>query len=214
MADAVVAAQKVLCGRVAQGDDEQRSDEPDLGHEPIRAGVDLASRRHTVVRRTTLDDVGDEHVVAVDLHRIQDFGKFLACLAHERTPRPVLRLTGALPDEHEVSLRMPLAEHHVRARVRQRALLANARILGQPLQAQLQSLPFQHDTPQAGGPSRQTLRHTQPLAQPSARRHRRTIVSPPPLDNHRPSGLKATPRTEYLSAFSVATGSSAGICHQ
>lgn len=176
--DAFVPSQEVLRGRVAQGDDEQRSDKPDLGREPICTGIDLCPCRHTILRRAALDDVGDEHIVTLDLHRLQNLCELLASLADKRTPRPILGLPGALPDEHQIGLGMALSKHHVRTGIRQRALVTRKCILGQPLQAQLQSLPFYHSTPKAGDPSHQTLRHAWPQAQLPARRHRRTFVSP------------------------------------
>src|SRR4051812_4512753 len=140
--DAKVAAKERLGRSRAETDEHTRLQHRNLGVEPWPAGGDLAPVRLLVdsslalrLPLEVLDDVGDVDLRAVDPSLLEGAVEQLAGRADERTALEILLVAGLLPDEDDVRVRGPLAEHGLRAGLPERASLATRGGLPQLLQA-------------------------------------------------------------------------------
>src|SRR5205085_4579023 len=88
------------------------------------ARFDLARLRVAVAGRPAFDDVRHEHLPAVQPDLAQQLVQQLPGLAHEGQALTVLVGPRRLADEHEVRVRVAVAEHHRGAAVGQRAARA------------------------------------------------------------------------------------------
>jgi hypothetical protein len=125
-AGGVVAQQ--LGGEVPQRAHHLGLDQVDLAPEEALARLDLGGLRVPISGRAALQDVGDEHLPPLQADLAQQAVEELAGLADEGQAHPVLVGAGRLADEHQVGVRVARPEHHVGARLRQRAAPAVARL--------------------------------------------------------------------------------------
>src|SRR5206468_1057500 len=95
---------------------------------PWRTRLDLVRERITVARRTTAQHVRDVHVLTPETDLAQHPRQELAGRAHEGLPLSVLVEPRRLPDEHQVGLRAPDPEHHLRPALGEPAPRARRRI--------------------------------------------------------------------------------------
>src|SRR5690606_5824305 len=72
-----------LRGECAEGDDDLGTDQCDLTDEIRTARRDLVGKRVAVARRPVLQDVRNEHLVALQVNRREDFRQQLARRADE-----------------------------------------------------------------------------------------------------------------------------------
>ena len=122
--DAGRAARQQLGREVAEGADDARRDELDLAQQVGLAGLDLFGLGVAIVGRPRLEHVGDVDLLAGKADGGEQLLEKLAGLAHERPALLVFVVAGRLADEHEVAVRVALAEHDARARGASCALLA------------------------------------------------------------------------------------------
>src|SRR5215213_8073920 len=84
LADRELRLQKSLRREGPQRQDDFGLDELDLADKIGRAGDDLVGHRVAVARRTMLEDVGDEDVLALEVDGGENLVEQLARLTHER----------------------------------------------------------------------------------------------------------------------------------
>ena len=121
LGDAVLRLEQELGGEVAEGHDDPRLDELDLRLEVRAARLDLERQRVAVPRRPALHHVGDVDLRAGEADALDEAGEQAPGPAHERLAGQVLLLPRALADEQQVGVRVAHAEHHLGARLGQRA---------------------------------------------------------------------------------------------
>jgi hypothetical protein len=79
-----VGVQEILGGNTAQGNDDLRLHKLDLEIEVTTAGSGLFRARITIAGRTALDDVGNVHLISIQVYCPEDSSKKLPCRAYER----------------------------------------------------------------------------------------------------------------------------------
>ena len=99
--DPHLGVEQQLGREVAEGDDDGRVDELDLGFEVRAAAVDLERQRVTVARWPALHDVRDVDGVAVEADALDQAREQSAGPPDERNPVAVLLLARTLADEHQ-----------------------------------------------------------------------------------------------------------------
>ncbi len=114
---------------VPEGCDELRLDQLDLAKQMRLAGRDLFGKRIAVPRGAALQHVGDEYVGSRETDPAEQRVEQLSRLPDKRHALLVLVEAGGLADEHEVCVRAPRAEDHLRASLRERTLGARGRLL-------------------------------------------------------------------------------------
>src|SRR5215212_1157713 len=90
LADRELRLQKSLRREGPQRQDDFGLDELDLANQIGRAGDDLVGHRIAVPRRTMLEDICDEDVLALEVDRPENLVDQLARLTHERLALLVL----------------------------------------------------------------------------------------------------------------------------
>ena len=86
------------------------SDQLELPEQVVLAVVDLLRQRVAVAGRPALQDVGDEHVAALEADLAQQLVEQPPGLADERQAALVLAGAGRLADEHQVGVGVAGAE--------------------------------------------------------------------------------------------------------
>ena len=86
-------------------------------------------QRVAIVGRAALEDIGDEHVAALQADLAEQPVEQLPCLPDERKALPVLVSAGRLADEHQVGIGVARAEHDLRASLVKLAGDAHARLV-------------------------------------------------------------------------------------
>ncbi len=125
--DGLGRLQQPVGAELAETDQHARTDRPDLLLEERLAGQDLGRLGIAVLRRTALDHVRDEHVLARHAQALlDDVRQQLSGPAHEREPLLVLFGPRRLAHEHQLGLRVALAEHDRLAARGERAAVAVA----------------------------------------------------------------------------------------
>ncbi len=132
--DPRLAARQQLGREVAERADDARRDELDLAQQIGLAGLDLFGLGVAVVRRPRLEHVGDVDLLAREADGAEELLEQLARLADERPALLVFVVAGRLAYEHEVAVRVALAEHDAGAGAREQAALAGLGLAPQPLQ--------------------------------------------------------------------------------
>src|SRR5690606_34290000 len=99
---------------LADREEHARRDRGDLAAEERHAVVDLVRERIPVLRRTALQDVADEHVLARQAHREEEPVEEFPGPAHERPAGPVFFRAGRLAHDDHLRRRVPFPEHHGR----------------------------------------------------------------------------------------------------
>src|SRR6185369_15344910 len=90
LSDRSFCVEKSLGSEASECNDYFRLDQLELPHEVRAAGADFVGKRIAVPRGTVLQDVADEHVLALELDGGKNLGEQLACGAHEWPPGRVL----------------------------------------------------------------------------------------------------------------------------
>lgn len=110
-------------------------DDRELALEPRPEVRDLVGPRVAVARRTRLDDVGDEHLLAGQPGLLEQPVEQASGVAHERAAAAILAGPGRLADEDDRRLHAALPRHLVRAGQTGLELAAvGADLLGDPVQ--------------------------------------------------------------------------------
>jgi hypothetical protein len=124
-----IAAEHVLGGGEAEGDDDFGADELDLAHEIRRAGFDFIGRGGAIAGGAAFDDVGDVNLLALEAHGGDHLVEELASAADEWAAGLVLGLAGAFADEENRGIDIALAENGLGAGLGEAALGADSHLL-------------------------------------------------------------------------------------
>jgi hypothetical protein len=115
-----------VSGEAPERADNCGIDEGDLGEQVLPADLDLRGLGIAIARWTALHDIGDEHTAAVETDAAELFAENAAGAADKGPPLPVLFGPGTLSDEHDASIRCPLARHSLPPAAGERAEPARA----------------------------------------------------------------------------------------
>ena len=119
-----VRVNEFLGGNASHAHDNLRADKAHLFPEPLQTGILLVRLWVTVLWRTAFHHVGNVDIlVSGEANRLQHFVQELAGAAHKRLALQVLVFTWALPNEHDIGLRITNAKHQVVTGLPQSALL-------------------------------------------------------------------------------------------
>ena len=130
--DAEVLPNQAHGGDAAQTDDDLGVHQGDLPGQPGVAGLLLHIQRVPVPGRAALDDVGNIHLLPVQVNHFQHIVQQFSCRAHKRDALQIFLLPGPLADEHDFRLLIAHAENQLVPGLRQGAAPAAGAV---PLQA-------------------------------------------------------------------------------
>ena len=119
--DGRVGLQQGLCSDAPDAQDQLRVHQLDLAEQVRDAGAHFLRLRIAVVRRPRLEDVRDEHLLALQADRLEHRVEQLPGAADERLALAVLVGAGRLADHHPLRVAVADAEHALRPRLVQRA---------------------------------------------------------------------------------------------
>ena len=111
--DAEVLPDQGHGGDAAQAHDNFGVYQGDLPVQPGAAGLLLHIQRVPVPGRAALDDVGNIHLLPVQVNHFQHIVQQFSRRTHKGDALQVLLLTGAFPDQHDLRLRIAHAENQV-----------------------------------------------------------------------------------------------------
>src|SRR5204863_7253745 len=117
----LLGIEQALGGRPSHGQDDRGLHQLDLPVKKRQAGRDLVVLRQPVLRRPALHDVADEHLIARQRDRFENFGEQLAGAADERSSGLVFSAPRPLADHHQTRRGEALARHRPGAAVAQLA---------------------------------------------------------------------------------------------
>jgi hypothetical protein len=123
---AAIRFEQRLGGAGAEANDHLRRDDVELSQQEWRAGLDFVGFRQAVFRRATFYDVTDVNVFSLQAHRFDHLGEQFSSAADEGKTLCVFVTAGALTDEHEIRLGIPVAEDEFVSRAVQLAARAFA----------------------------------------------------------------------------------------
>ena len=113
--DGRVGLQQHLGRERPERHDDLRLNRVNLLQKERTAGLDIDGLGVAVVRRTTLDDVGNIDVAPRERDGFDDLREELPCTPDERFALLVFIGSRRFPDEHQLGLWIPYAEHHLLA---------------------------------------------------------------------------------------------------
>lgn len=113
--------QKSLRSESAERADDPGVHDRDLAEDEFSARLDFVLLRIPVSRWTAFDNVADEHVFAIDLHRLNDFCQELACPPDEREALRVFVRSRSLTHKHQLRPGIPRAKDNAPPRRRELA---------------------------------------------------------------------------------------------
>ena len=132
--DTFLDAQDGADGGSAQAANQARLDGLNLAIEEGRAGVNLVLFRSAIPWGAALDDIADVDLLAFQANGFHHAVQKLPCSPHEGETLFVFVSARTLTNEHQLSVRVPLAKHNRLASERQSAAAAVAEILPNLLQ--------------------------------------------------------------------------------
>jgi hypothetical protein len=103
-----------VSGHSSQGADDSGPYQIDLSGQIPFATADLIFLRVAILRRTTLHDISNVHILAFQIDRGQHFRKQLSRTPYKRLPAQILFSTRSFADKHNLCCRVPLAKNRVR----------------------------------------------------------------------------------------------------
>jgi len=109
----LLGAQEVPCGDAPQGHDDRGVDDGNLCLKVWETRLNLFKGGGPVPRGSALHHIGDVHLFSLDAHRKEDFREELPCFSDKGAPGTVFVLPRGLADEHDKSVRVPLAENRL-----------------------------------------------------------------------------------------------------
>ena len=117
LSDFIIGLDQSHSGDSAEAYDDLGLDQLYLLAEITDAGILLCRQGITIFGRTTLEDVCDIHVLALDIDGVEEAVEKLTRSADKGSSRKILLLARCFADEHQIGVSVARSENAIRSRL-------------------------------------------------------------------------------------------------